>query len=357
MPAIPAINNLRTVLAAPVGISDTTVQVVSTSGWVTPGHFSIDQEVFYYTGIVGNSFTGCVRGWDNTTPASHAVLDVFGSPNTVSLRIIAKHIKDSTYQNTNPTPITVGGIPAGTTFPTPLTVQEMFDKLLYPYIDPTFSSFSIFSIPTVVEVGYTVPAAVTFTWGTTTPGNVQTNTISIQDITQSLTLSSGLANDGAESVVMPSSIQHVVDEDHVFRINGQSTHATTFYRDLTISWKWRMYYGSNVSPTLIDDDISALTGSVLASGYQGTFPLPAGGYKYFCFADDGGGQINLIKDSGTGFEIPMADDTDDPSYSNVDGGGYHYALVSFENQQGITSNYRVYRSKNIMGGAFSVTIT
>lgn len=356
MPAIPAINNLRTVLTAPVGIADTTVQVASTAGWVSPGHFSVDQEIFYYTSIVGNTFTGCVRGWDSTTPAAHPLLDVFGSPNTVSLRIIAKHIKDSTYQNTNPTPAAVGGIPAGTTFPTPLTVQEMFDKLLYPYLDPTFSSFSIFAIATQNEVGYTIPAAVTFLWGTTTPGNVQANSIQIQDVTLSQVLASGLANDGAETLTMSAPVTRTTHGTHVFQISGQSTHATAFSRTLTFSWMWRMYYGSHVNPTIIDDDISMMTG-VLKDTYPGTYPLPAGGYKYICFADEAGGQINMIKDAGTGLEIPMADDTDDPSYSNVDGGGYHYALVSFENQQGITTNYRVYRSKNTMGGAFSVTIT
>ena len=40
------------------------------------------------------------------------------------------------FQNSNPTTITVGGIPEGTTFSTPHTVQQMFDALLYPYVSP-----------------------------------------------------------------------------------------------------------------------------------------------------------------------------------------------------------------------------
>lgn len=44
----------------------------------------------------------------------------------------------STYTNATPTPVTVGGIPAGSTF-SAATMQEMFDLLLYPYIAPGVS--------------------------------------------------------------------------------------------------------------------------------------------------------------------------------------------------------------------------
>lgn len=40
-----------------------------------------------------------------------------------------------TYTNATPTPLPLGGIPAGTTF-TAQTMQQMWDRLLYPYIAP-----------------------------------------------------------------------------------------------------------------------------------------------------------------------------------------------------------------------------
>lgn len=43
-----------------------------------------------------------------------------------------------TYTNATPTPLTLGGIPAGTTF-TAQTMQQMWDRLLYPYIAPAIT--------------------------------------------------------------------------------------------------------------------------------------------------------------------------------------------------------------------------
>jgi len=44
----------------------------------------------------------------------------------------------SVYSNSTPTPYTIGGIPAGTTFSNQ-TMQQMWDALLYPYIAPSAS--------------------------------------------------------------------------------------------------------------------------------------------------------------------------------------------------------------------------
>ena len=47
------------------------------------------------------------------------------------------------FQNSNPTLTTVGGIPAGSSFSTPQTIQQMFDALLYPYVAPESSIASL----------------------------------------------------------------------------------------------------------------------------------------------------------------------------------------------------------------------
>ncbi|MDX2165305.1 MAG: hypothetical protein SFW07_07830 [Gammaproteobacteria bacterium] len=52
--------------------SATTIPVVSTSGYTSPGAFQIDSEVIYYSGISGNTFTGVVRGINGTTAAAHS---------------------------------------------------------------------------------------------------------------------------------------------------------------------------------------------------------------------------------------------------------------------------------------------
>lgn len=49
----------------------TTVNVVSTTGFPAVGFISIDNEIIKYTATTGTSFTGCTRGVDGSTAASH----------------------------------------------------------------------------------------------------------------------------------------------------------------------------------------------------------------------------------------------------------------------------------------------
>jgi hypothetical protein len=262
-----------------------------------------------------------------------------------------------TYENPDPVPVTVGGITAGTTFPTPQTMQEMWDFLLYPYQLPAFSSFAISGESTTQEVGDTIPASVTFTWGTTNSTNVDANTIDIRDTTSVLDLILGTANDGTQAVVMPGLIQKVTATTHAFSITGVNTHAASFTRALTFTWYWRRHYGTDVATILDSAGIGALVSSGLATGYSGTYAYAAGGYKYLCFADAAGGQVNSVKDQSTGFSVPMVTVAGDAAYSNVDGGGFYYALVSRTNTFGVTTNYRVYRTLNILGGAITLLVT
>lgn len=262
-----------------------------------------------------------------------------------------------TYTNPAAVPVTVGGITAGTTFASAQTMQQMWDALLYPYQSPAFTSFSLSGVSSTVEVGYTLGAPVTFLWATSNSGNVNTNSINLTDVTLSTILLSGTANDGTQAVTLPASIQNVVAASHTFGINGTNTQSSTFSRNATISWQWRLHYGTNTNPTLTGSDISALASSNLATGYAGTYSYAAGGYKYISFANAAGGQINLVRDQLTGFNVPLATVTDNAAYSNVDGGGSSYALVSHTNANGVTTNYRVYRTTNSLGGSVTLVVT
>lgn len=80
-----AVNNKRTQLNGAINNSVTTILVDSTTGFPTAGLISIESEVIAYTGTTATEFTGCTRGFDGTTAASH-VDDSF-----VSLRVVAAH--------------------------------------------------------------------------------------------------------------------------------------------------------------------------------------------------------------------------------------------------------------------------
>lgn len=54
-----------------VGITDTTINVDSTTGFPPTGTIQINSEQITYTGITSTSFTGCTRGANGTTPAAY----------------------------------------------------------------------------------------------------------------------------------------------------------------------------------------------------------------------------------------------------------------------------------------------
>jgi hypothetical protein len=285
-------------------------------------------------------------------------LEILYRSNGVTWDALTVSAASSTFTNPLPSTTSVGGISAGTAFPTPQTLQQMMDAQLYPYISPAFTAFAITGQTSPTEVGHTIPASVTFTWSTSTSGNINSNSISIIDVTGgNLTLASSLANDGTEAVVMGGSIQKTTNTSHQFKITAVNTHSVGFNTTLTISWRWRMYFGVQAAATLSAAQILALASNQLATGYAGTYSMGAGGFKYICLSTVNGGQISSVKDQSTGFSVPMATSTDNAAYSNVDGGGFSFALVSVTNVEGITSSVRVYRTKNSLGGAVVLVVT
>jgi hypothetical protein len=262
----------------------------------------------------------------------------------------------SLYTNLTPTPVTIGGIPSGSTFNNQ-TMQQMWDALLYPYQAPSFSSFSITGQGSPLEVGATIPASVTFTWGTTNSANVQANSIDILDVTGALTLATGLANDGSEAIVRPGATTLTAAGSYQFKIQGINSNLAAFSRTLTFEWRWREYWGASANVTLTEAQIEALASNALTTGVAGSYSMAAGGYKYICIANAVAGQINTVKDSVTLLNVPMATVADNAAYSNVDGGGFSYALVMVTNVNGVLEAYRVYRTQNALGSSITLLVT
>jgi len=257
------------------------------------------------------------------------------------------------YTNASATPSTIGGITSGSTFSLQ-TMQQMWDRLLYPYQSPAFSSFVMSGQSTSVEVGVTISGTKTFTWGTTNSGNVSPNTILIRDVTNNVDLATSSANDGTESIALPTAIQKTSQATHQWSIRGTNTNAVNFSATFTVSWFWQRYYGPSTNTTLTESQIEALTNSGLASGFSGTFAYAGGGYKFFCFPTSFGSPVSF-KDAATNLNVAMASSVDDAFFSNT-ANSLSYGLVSVTNAFSQTTNYRVYRSKNILGGAISIIV-
>ncbi len=256
-----------------------------------------------------------------------------------------------TYINANPVPTTVGGIVAGSSFPSPgLTSQEMWDLLLY-WEPPTFSTFLFFGI-TTLEVGDTInSAAQSIIWGTTNPANIAVNSIDIEDRGEAgagpvVNLETGLAT--IPGVVAhdfsgsPITYNHMTN--NVFRIIATDTNPTgpfNFARNLVINWSWMIYAGTDATTPLLSADIVALTDFAgLSDTFARTYSFGAGNYKYVCYPTVLG-TATVFTDVATGFNVPF-----EAVYT-----------VAIMNMFGVITNYNVHRSTNILGAAMDIAVS
>jgi hypothetical protein len=247
-----------------------------------------------------------------------------------------------TFTNATATPTTIGGISAGSTFSNK-TMTEMWNALLYPYQTPAFTSFSRTNLNSTYELGEVMVAgSQTFTWSTSNSSNVSANTITIvQNIAPVTTLLSNSANDGTEIVVTPTTYSAGTSSTvTLYTITAYNSLNSPFSTTISRSWRPRIYYGTSLTTPLVEANIEALANNPLASGFAGTYSFAAGGYKYFCYPSSFG-TATVFTDTGTNFNVPM-----EPVY-----------VVSVTNIYGVTANYNVHRSTNILGGSINIQIS
>lgn len=244
-----------------------------------------------------------------------------------------------TFTNSGGTPVTVAGIPAGSTFLNQ-TMTEMWNALLYPYQSPGFSSFLIVGQSLNIEVGDEVPSGITvFNWSTSNSSNVSANTITIKDNTSSTTLASNLPNVSSTAVTI-NSIVNTVATSNTWGIVGFNSHNISFSDTFSVNWRYRVYYGTSASSPLSSAQIISLASSSLATTFAGTFAFGPGDYKYFTYPSSFGTATNFVNTANS-FTIPM---------ENV-------YVVSVTNTFGVTVNYNVHRSTNILGGSINIQVS
>lgn len=104
------------------------------------------------------------------------------------------------------------------------------------YVSPVFLTFYINGQGEIVTDDTVISGSVTFIWATSIDSAVQANSITITDVTNNVVLASGLANDGSQTITLPSSVSHTDGETNVWRISGNDSKGSAFTRNLTITW-------------------------------------------------------------------------------------------------------------------------
>jgi hypothetical protein len=126
----------------------------------------------------------------------------------------------------------------------------------------------------------------------------------------------------------------------LYTISATNTSGSSFSTTISRSWRPKIYYGTSATSPLVAADIIALVSSPLASAFAGTYSFAAGDYKYFCYPSSFG-TATTFKDSSTLLDVPM-----ETVY-----------VVSITNAYGVTANYNVHRTTNILGSSISIIIS
>ena len=170
-----------------------------------------------------------------------------------------------TYSSNSPSTCTVGGITFGTVL-TGQTLEYLLQEILAPYIEPTFSSFAV-NVTSPMEVGTALSGTKSFTWATTTSGNVASSSIGICEVGGNL-LGSGLSNDGAENLDIGTKT-NTSPTTWTWQITGCSTQDNPFSRNVGKCSLYPYFYGvetCGARPTVNNTLVNGGTKCVLAVG-------------------------------------------------------------------------------------------
>jgi len=237
------------------------------------------------------------------------------------------------YERTTGTSVTVGGLTAGTVL-TGTTVQDVFDRILFPYQQPAFTSFTVPSSIQTNALGSTVQGTYTFTWSTSNSANVAVNTVSIMDVTGAKSLVSGTANDGNQSVTI-GPITYSTASTHTFRITAIDIKGTTLSRDVIIRWSPTIYYGESALTALTANDVIGLRVSEQTTTASKTYAFLGGGYKWLCYPVSMGLKMTF-RDASTNFDVSMNPVTT----VNVNG-----------------TDFYCHRTYNTLGGSINIVVS
>jgi len=269
-------------------------------------------------------------------------------------------VDDFSYTNATEMPDAVGGWPSGSTF-NATSLQEMFDGLLYPYQEPSFSSFTV-NTDTIQEVGSSIPANRTYTFAASNESNINPGSVDItySSGTSSGTIATGLNIDDSPYIATHNAIANSTIGNLIFKVEATNSQGGLFSRMYVVSYRWRVYWGNSASEFLDESGVKGLSSSSLKTSENGTYDFGAAEnqYKYLCWPDDFGSPaaVTGFKDAATGSNIVMATSADDAFFSETQN-GWSYGVVSVTNSNGVEADYRVYRSKNKLGSALDITVS
>lgn len=266
----------------------------------------------------------------------------------------------TTYINSNPTTIAVGGIPIGSSFSATYSVQQMFDMLLYPYTSPTLA---LSANNTPRQFGSST--AVTLTWSVVkTKEAITAITVDGSSISP---INGGNQNSTKATLATHSLVPTTVQEIQTYTMSVVDAALKTTTKTTTITWQHKIYWGSidlsslgnpnlTTSPSSASSVGSYITaslvknltgagvspGSALATSYSKTYTGINGASKYLIFAHP-----TIFGSTPTFVVNGLANS----AFTKV------WSSNAFVNESGFSSNYDVWVSNTAYNGAANIIIS
>ena len=294
-----------------------------------------------------------------------AVFSLWERVSDLSAIVASASAIPTTFMNPNPTTITVGGVTQGTTFPTPQTVQEMFNAILYPYATPVISL-----TPNIIKE-YGQSLTHNLTWSVTKKSNPILNVV-VDGFTIPTILPNVVFQTGTRNVIGTYSypLQVSTTNNFLMTVNDGASNTT----GATITWLNKIYWGSidlsglplypNPNLTLnpgyvsqVSDLLTSSPGLILSLNGAGVLPGSAlttsknrtytginGNGKYLIFA---------WPSSVAGATIPVF------SVNNLPNTAFTRVKTAwaFTNIYGVTTNYEVWVSNTAYNSSTNIIIS
>ena len=259
------------------------------------------------------------------------------------------------YTNASFSEVSLGALGNRTTF-NQVSFNNLLSSVLYPSQQANITSFSILNTATSYEVGNGIlPGTFTLSWTINNTASATSNQVYITSYTGS-TIYGPTSNNGTISgyTISTSTLTYNSPSSSVWYLSALRSNGERISSSFSINWYYGLYYGATSGPGLTVSFNSILGNVSLVNSAFGSYNLPYGGlptYKYIVIPDSFA-TISLV--SWKGLPVSMADSTDGYTFSANE---LNYKLVSYQNiYNSQYYNYKVYRTKNMIGTTMSNVI-
>lgn len=238
---------------------------------------------------------------------------------------------NGTYTNTTPTPVVIGGVPAGTTF-NDVPITDVFNMLFYPYQPPAFTQFSVNK--TQYEIGESTGTQLMLSWNTSNQANIQPNSVVITF--NNTEIGANLANSGTNQTFTITETTKNVPGTVPVKIELTNTKNEKANRTVNLEWLHSIYYGVSALDTITG--VASFT-KINTNTIARTYNFAAGGYKYLVYPSSIADCIEW-KDESTNLQVPFEKLTN----------------LNLTNQHGAQIEYKVFRTLNVLGGSIKIIV-